>query len=48
MNDSRLTIRWSRNEDGATDISVSGEVDSLPRFQRGISITRFTYPHIRY
>ena len=33
MNDSRLTIRWSKNEDCTTDISVCGEVNSLPRFK---------------
>ena len=33
MNNSKLTIRWSRNEDGGTDISVCGEVNSLPRFK---------------
>lgn len=29
MNNSKLTIRWSRNEDGGTDISVCGEVNFL-------------------
>lgn len=33
MNESKLTIRWMRNEDGGTDISVCGEVDSYPYFK---------------
>lgn len=33
MNDSKLTIRWIRNEDCTTDISVCGEVDSYPYFK---------------
>ncbi|MBQ8889864.1 MAG: hypothetical protein IJY59_10345 [Bacteroidaceae bacterium] len=33
MNDSRLTIRWSKNEDCTTDISVCGEVNSYPYFK---------------
>lgn len=33
MNDSKLTIRWMRNEDGGTDISVCGEVDFYPYFK---------------
>ena len=33
MNDSRLTIRWSKNEDGGTDISICGEVNSYPYFK---------------
>ena len=33
MNDSKLTIRWMRNEDGGADISVCGEADSYPYFK---------------
>lgn len=33
MNESKLTIRWMRNEDGCSDISVCSEVDSYPYFK---------------
>lgn len=33
MNDSKLTIRWKKNPDGSTEISVCGEVDSYPYFK---------------
>ena len=33
MNESKLTIRWMQNDDWSTDISVCGEVNSLPRFK---------------
>ena len=43
MNDSKLTIRWMRNEDGGTDISVCGEVDSYPYFKEAfLSLDRPT------
>lgn len=32
MNESSITIRWERNPDGSTDISVSGEVDNQRHF----------------
>lgn len=43
MNDSKLTIRWMRNEDCTTDISVCGEVDSYPYFKEAfLSLDRPT------
>lgn len=43
MNDSKLTIRWMKNEDGGTDISVCGEVDSYPHFKEAfLSLDRPT------
>ena len=33
MNESRLTISWIKNEDCTTDISVCGELNSIPRFK---------------
>lgn len=32
MNESSVTIRWEKNSDGSTDISVSGDKDFLPHF----------------
>lgn len=32
MNESCITIRWEKNPDGSTDISVSGNKDYLPHF----------------
>lgn len=32
MNESSITIRWDKNPDGSTDISVSGNKDYLPHF----------------
>lgn len=32
MNKSSITIRWEKNPDGSTDISVSGDKDYLPHF----------------
>lgn len=32
MNESSITIRWEKNPDGSTDISVSGNKDYLPHF----------------
>ncbi len=32
MNVSSITIRWDKNPDGSTDISVSGDKDYLPHF----------------
>lgn len=32
MNESSITIRWEKNPDGSTDISVSGDKDYLPHF----------------
>ena len=32
MNESSITIRWEKNPDGSTDISVSGDKDYLPYF----------------
>lgn len=33
MNESSITIRWDKNPDGSTDISVSGNKDYLPHFR---------------
>lgn len=32
MNESSVTIRWEKNPNGSTDISVSGDKDYLPHF----------------
>lgn len=32
MNESSITIRWEKNPDGSTDISVNGNKDYLPHF----------------
>lgn len=32
MNESSITIRWEKNSDGSTEISVSGDKDYLPHF----------------
>lgn len=32
MNEQSITIRWEKNPDGSTDISVSGDTDYLPHF----------------
>lgn len=32
MNEQSITIRWEKNPDGSTDISVSGDKDYLPHF----------------
>lgn len=32
MNESSITIRWEKNSDGSTDISVRGYKDYLPHF----------------
>lgn len=32
MNEYSITIRWEKNPDGSTDISVSGDKDYLPHF----------------
>lgn len=37
MNKSKLTIRWMRNDDGCTDISVCGEVNSIARFKEAFT-----------
>lgn len=33
MNKSSITIRWERNPDGSTEISVCGEIDSQRHFR---------------
>lgn len=33
MNESSITIRWEKNPDGSTDLSVSGDKDGLPHFR---------------
>lgn len=37
MNESKLTIRWMRNDDGCTDISVCGEVNSIACFKEAFT-----------
>lgn len=37
MNESKLTIRWIRNDDGCTDILVCGEVNSIARFKEAFT-----------
>lgn len=31
MNEQSITIRWDKNPDGSTDISVSGDIDGIKR-----------------
>ncbi len=33
MNESSITIRWEKNPDGSTEISVSGDRDYQPHFK---------------
>lgn len=33
MNESSITIRWEKNSDGSTDISVSGDINYQPHFR---------------
>lgn len=33
MNEQSITIRWDKNPDGSTDISVSGDIDGQTHFQ---------------
>lgn len=33
MNESSITIRWEKNADGGTDISVSGDIDGQTHFR---------------
>ncbi len=33
MNESSITIRWDKNPDGSTDISVSGDIDGQTHFR---------------
>lgn len=33
MNEQSITIRWEKNHDGSTDISVSGDKNYLPHFR---------------
>lgn len=33
MNEQSITIRWDKNPDGSTDISVSGDIDGQMHFQ---------------
>lgn len=32
MNESNITIRWEKNADGGTDISVSGDINYQTHF----------------
>ncbi len=46
MNESSITIRWEKNPDGSTDISVSGDKDYMPHFQEAfLSLDRFPSLH---
>lgn len=33
MNESSITIRWEKNSDGCTDISVNGDIDGYTHFR---------------
>lgn len=33
MNEQSITIRWDKNPDGSTDISVSGDIDGQTHFR---------------
>ena len=33
MNESSITIRWDKNPDGSTDISVNGDIDGQTHFR---------------
>ena len=46
MNESSITIRWEKNPDGSTDISVSGDKDYTPHFQEAfLSLDRLPSLH---
>ncbi len=45
MNHSSITISWEKNSDGSTDISVSGEINSVPYFKEAF-LTLDTPPFI--
>lgn len=33
MNEQSITVRWDKNSDGSTDISVSGDIDGQTHFR---------------
>lgn len=45
MNHSSITISWEKNSDGSTDISVNGDVNSVPYFKEAF-LTVDTPPFI--
>ena len=46
MNESSITIRWEKNSDGSTDISVSGDKDYTPHFREAfLSLDRLPSLH---
>lgn len=45
MNHSSTTISWEKNSDGSTDISVCGEINSVPYFREAF-LTLDTPPFI--
>lgn len=45
MNHSSITISWEKNSDGSTDISVSGDINSVPYFREAF-LTVDTPPFI--
>lgn len=46
MNESSITIRWERNEDGGTDISVSGAKEGQTQFREAfLSVDRLPSLH---
>ena len=46
MNEQSITIRWEKNPDGSTDISVSGDKDYLPHFSEAfLSLDIFPSVH---
>jgi len=46
MNESRITIRWEKNPDGCTDISVNGDMDRQTHFREAfLSVDRLPPLH---
>lgn len=45
MNHSSITISWEKNADGSTDISVSGDINTVPYFREAF-LTLDTPPFI--
>lgn len=46
MNESSITIRWEKNPDGSTDISVNGDIDGQTHFREAfLSLDRLPSLH---
>lgn len=46
MNESSITIRWEKNPDGSTDISVNGDIDGQTHFREAfLSLDRLPPLH---